>query len=137
MTISVWVFAHKDMLGARFWQEQIYNIHFLFSDNNINTTSFDEFLISSLGIACLAIMFLMQKNLRRLQIRGKSIFRLHASYFCQHNIRWMFYFFFVFLIFNITKVDILGPDCSHITFELKYVLISNFGAKNLGSSDWP
>ena len=26
-----------------------------------------------------------------------------------------------------TKVDILGPDCSHITFEQKYVLISNFG----------
>ena len=33
------------MLQARFWRDQINNIHFLFPDNNINTTSYEEFLI--------------------------------------------------------------------------------------------
>ena len=70
---------------------------------NLKATSFDGFsYLFFLGTVCLAIMFLMQKNLRRPQIRGKSIFRVHASYFCRHNIRQIFYFSSVFLIFKTT-----------------------------------
>ena len=37
---------------------------------------------------------------------------------------------------NFIKGDILYPDSSHITFEQKQVLISNFAPFLVGSSDW-
>ena len=37
---------------------------------------------------------------------------------------------------TLVKGDILYPDSSHITFEQKQVLISNFAPFLVGSSDW-
>ena len=54
--------------------------------------------------------------------------QVHRGAFCQFPFQWIYY--------HHSKGDILYPDSSHITFEQKQVLISNFAPFLVGSSDW-